>query len=84
MTSEDNNTGRDRAHLDAVHFDLGFGAEQMADILWRCDSLRAGKLYHRSLFASQEEAEDFATRLQNAEPDQMFTVEAIKASSVWN
>ena len=53
-------------------------------MLWRCDALRAGKLYNRTLFATREEAEAFAQRLQQVEPDQMFSVESIKASAVWN
>ncbi len=67
-----------------VQWNLGFGREQMSDVVWRCDALRAGRLYQRSLFATREEAEEFVTRMQQAEPDQMFNVEAIKASTVWN
>jgi hypothetical protein len=53
-------------------------------ILWQCDALRAGRLYQRSLFGTQEEAEAFAEKMREHEPDQMFNVEAIKASAVWN
>jgi hypothetical protein len=67
-----------------VQWDLGFGREHGGDILWRCDALRAGRLYQRSLFATREEAEQFVEKMQQAEPDQMFNVEAIKASTVWN
>jgi hypothetical protein len=56
----------------------------MSDVLWQCEALRAGKLYNRSLFGSREEAEAFAMRMREHEPDQMFNVEAIKASAVWN
>jgi hypothetical protein len=38
----------------------------------------------RSLFGTREEAEGFAERMRSSEPDQMFNVEAIKASAVWN
>lgn len=67
-----------------VHWDLGFGREHAGEILWRCDALRAGRLYQRSLFATREEAEEFVARMQQVEPDQVFNVEAIKASTVWN
>jgi hypothetical protein len=67
-----------------VQWSLGIGGEHMKEIMWRCDALRAGKLYQRSLFGTREEAEQFALRMQQVEPDQMFSVEAIKASSVWN
>lgn len=69
---------------EGVQWDLGFGREQTNDILWQCDALRAGRLYQRSLFATREEAEQFVERMQRAEPDQMFNLEAIKASAVWN
>jgi hypothetical protein len=78
----------DRAKRDGVwpqvQWNLGFGREHMGEILWRCDALRAGRLYQRSLFATRQEAEEFAERMQQAEPDQMFNVEEIKASTVWN
>ena len=88
MTSDGMNKGRedgrDQVHPGAVQWSLGFGGEHTGDILWRCDALRAGKLYSRTLFGTREEAEQFGQSLQQAEPDQMFNVEAIKASAVWN
>jgi hypothetical protein len=56
----------------------------VSDVVWQCDALLGGRLYHRSLFGSREEAEQFALRMRKAEPDQMFNVEAIKASQIWN
>jgi hypothetical protein len=56
----------------------------MSDVLWQCEALRAGQLYQRSLFATREEAESFAREMRAAEPDQMLSVAAIKASTVWN
>ncbi len=80
-----NGQGReDQARPDAMQWSLGFGREHVNDVLWRCDALRAGKLYSRTMFASREEAEQFAHKLQQVEPDQMFSVESIKASTVWN
>ena len=73
----------DRVWPDAVRWDLGLGGHG-GEMLWRCDALRAGRLYHRSMFGSREEAEQFAAKMREVEPDQMFNVEAIKASTVWN
>jgi len=83
MTNQGGSEKRDDVMPMSVKWDLGIGG-QHGDILWRCDALRAGKLYNRSLFATQEEAEDFAEKMREAEPDQMFSVEGIKAMSVWN
>jgi hypothetical protein len=67
-----------------VRWDLGDPSVRARETLWRCDALRAGRLYQRSVFASREEAEAFVAKMQRVEPDQMFNVEAIKASAVWN
>ncbi len=82
MTNEHEN--QDRARPDAIQWNLGFGGEHKNSIVWRCDALRAGRLYNRSLFGTREEAEQFAQNMRRVEPDQMFNVEAIKASTVWN
>jgi hypothetical protein len=61
-----------------------FGLGQTTEMVWRCDTMRAGRLYNRTHFDTREEAEEFARNMRMAEPDQMFNVEAIKASTVWN
>lgn len=68
----------------AVRWDLGVVSGHVSETLWQCDALRAGKLYQRSLFGTKEEAEAFALRMRESEVDLMFSVEAIKASAVWN
>ncbi len=75
---------QDQAWPGAVRWDLGDASTHAQEILWQCDALRAGRLYQRSLFGTREEAEAFVLKMQQAEPDQMFNVEAIKASTVWN
>lgn len=67
-----------------VDYRLGFGSAHGGETMWRCNVLRAGKVYSSSLFGSREEAEEFAKNLSNAEPDKMFNVESIRASAVWN
>jgi hypothetical protein len=56
----------------------------MTDTMWRCDQVRAGQLYNRMMFDTKEEAERFMRRMQQMEPDQVFSIEAIEASRVWN
>jgi hypothetical protein len=56
----------------------------MTETIWRCDQVRAGRLYNRTIFATREEAERFVRKMREVEPDQMFSVEAIEASQVWN
>ena len=56
----------------------------MTEMMWKCDQLRAGKLYNRMLFDTKEEAEQFMTRMQAMEPDQFLKVEPVEARLVWN
>ena len=74
----------DRAWPQAMQWSLGLGAEGKADLLWRCAGTSGGRVYNSGLFATEEEAQQFALQLQKSEPDQIFSVEAIKASAVWN
>ena len=76
--------GTDQAWPQAVSFNLGIGSAGAAEVLWRCDALRGGRVYTSGLFATEQEAQQFAQQLRSAEPDQTFSVERIKASQVWN
>ncbi len=56
----------------------------MTETMWKCDALRAGQLYNRMMFDTHAEAKSFADRMSQMEPDQVFSIEAIEASQVWN
>ncbi len=60
------------------------GGKVMADTMWRCDQVRAGQLYNRMMFDTKAEAERFVQRMQQMEPDQMFSIEPVEARQVWN
>ena len=75
---------QDQAWPGAVRWELGDASVHVQETLWQCDALRAGRLYQRSVFGTREEADSFVLRMRQAEPDQMFNVEAIKANTVWN
>lgn len=79
------NSGRNNAGFNGGVEWMGLPSlGHASDVMWLCDTMRAGRLYSRTLFDTREEAEDFARSMRQAEPDQMFNVEAIKASAVWN
>jgi hypothetical protein len=84
MGDETRGERQDRVWPGAVRWDLGDMRAHNSETVWQCDALRAGRLYNRSLFGTQEEAEAFAAKMRDHEPDQMFSVAAIKASAVWN
>ena len=56
----------------------------MTDTVWKCEQLRAGRVYASSVFSSKEEAERFVDKIKHAVPDQFFRIEPILASQVWN
>jgi hypothetical protein len=56
----------------------------MNETIWRCDQVRAGQLHNRMIFDTREEAEAFMRRMQQAEPDQFFSVEPVEAKQIWN
>lgn len=56
----------------------------MTETMWRCDQVRAGQLYNRMMFDTREEAENFMRKMQQMEPDQMFSIEAVEAKHIWN
>ena len=60
------------------------GGLAVNNTLWKCDQLRAGQLYNRLMFDTRAEAEQFASKMKQVEPDQMFSIEAIQASQIWN
>jgi hypothetical protein len=60
------------------------GGKAMTETIWKCDQIRAGQLYNRMMFDTRMEAEQFAQKMRQMEPDQMFAIEAIQASQVWN
>ena len=80
----DGQRGMDQTWEAVVRWDLGGASGLTGETVWQCDATRAGRLYQRSLFGTRAEAEAFAERMRESEPDQMFNVEAIKASAVWN
>lgn len=85
MTNDrDGGEQRDQTWPEMVSWGLGSASAHGRETLWQCDAVRAGRLYERRVFASREEAEAFVVWMRKREPDHMFNVEAIKASTVWN
>jgi hypothetical protein len=82
--TNDSGGRQDQAWPGAVRWELGDASVHGQETVWQCDALRAGRLYQRSVFGTREEAEAFVEKMRRVEPDQMFNVEAIKASTVWN
>jgi hypothetical protein len=56
----------------------------MTNTIWRCEQLRAGKVYNRVTFDTREEAEQFAAQMRKAEPDLFWRIEQVEARMVWN
>jgi hypothetical protein len=52
--------------------------------VWKCEQLRAGKVYNRMMFDTQEEAEQFVAQMRKVEPDLFWQMEPVEARMVWN
>ena len=70
--------------MENLELNRFLGGRIMTETMWKCDQVRAGRLYNRMMFDTKEEAVKFAQRMQQMEPDQMFSIEAIEARQVWN
>ena len=70
--------------LENLELNRYTGGKAMTETMWRCDQVRAGRLYNRMMFDTREEAEQFVQRMQQMEPDQVFSIEAVDAKQVWN
>ena len=76
--------GTDQAWPNAVSFKIGVGSAGAAEVLWRCEALRGGRVYTSGLFTTETEAQQFAQQLQRADPAHTFNVERLLARQVWN
>ncbi|HVJ09344.1 MAG TPA: hypothetical protein VM554_13265 [Acidisarcina sp.] len=56
----------------------------MTDTVWKCEQWRAGKVYNKVLFNTQEEAESFAAKMRHVEPDLLWNVEPVQVRQIWN
>ena len=56
----------------------------MSEMVWKCEQAWAGRLYNLVVFDTREQAEDFVSSVHEMEPDQIFSIEAIRAEQVWN
>ena len=56
----------------------------MTEMIWQCNQVRAGQLYNRLTFDTEQEALEFVQKMQQMEPDQMFSIEAVEARQIWN
>lgn len=90
------NASKDNARGDASNWSVelneqlelnripGGHTTMTTETMWRCDQLRAGRLYNRMMFDTREEAEQFMNRMRQMEPDQTISIEAVDARKVWN
>ena len=70
--------------LENLELNRLLGGKAMTETMWRCDQVRAGRLYNRMMFDTREEAERVVQRMQQMEPDQIFSIEPVEAKHVWN
>jgi hypothetical protein len=56
----------------------------MTDTMWKCEQLRAGRVYNKVMFNTRDEAEQFAAQMGKVEPDLFWNIEAVPVKAIWN
>ncbi len=56
----------------------------MTNLVWQCEQLRAGQVWNKMLFQTRGEAETFVQTMRRAQPDMLWTMEAVPANTIWN
>lgn len=56
----------------------------MSETLWKCEQFWAGRRFYELIFSSLEEAQEYVSSVLRTEPDQVFSIKAIKAEQLWN
>jgi hypothetical protein len=79
-----NPSGSGHLRAFSIASELSTEVSDMPNIVWKCEQAWAGKLYNRMVFNSRKEAENFVSTVQETEPDQIFSIEAIQAEQLWN
>jgi hypothetical protein len=60
------------------------GEIAMTDTMWKCEQLRAGRVYNKVMFNTKAEAEQFAAQMGKVEPDLFWNIEAVPVKAIWN
>jgi hypothetical protein len=71
-------------YWDAPEFSVEMEKRRMSQTLWKCEQLRAGRVYSKTLFDSREEAEQFVSKMSRVEPDIFWRLEPVEARLTWN
>ena len=50
--------------MENLELNRFLGGRIMTETMWKCDQVRAGRLYNRMMFDTKEEAVKFAQRMQ--------------------
>jgi hypothetical protein len=56
----------------------------MQETVWMAEQFRAGQILNKITFNTKEEAEQFARKMGQIEPDLFWRIEAIPVKLVWN
>jgi hypothetical protein len=52
--------------------------------IWKCEQWFGGMVREQDIFASEEQAREFARKLADMSPDLVFKIEPMPIQHVWN
>jgi len=53
-------------------------------LVWKCEQWFGGKIQERNVFHTEQQAREFARRLEGAAPDLVLKIEPMPIQHVWN
>jgi hypothetical protein len=56
----------------------------MNTVVWKCEQFIAGKLQEKNIFETEEQAREFARKLNGVAPDVVLRIEPMPIQHVWN
>ncbi len=54
------------------------------EMVWKCEQWFAGQMQEQKVFMSEEQARDFARKLNGVAPELVLKIEAMPIQNVWN
>jgi len=59
-------------------------SRSMNTVVWKCEQFIAGKLQEKNIFETEEQAREFARKLNGVAPDVVLRIEPMPIQHVWN
>ena len=63
---------------------MGRRKDMTQQLVWKCEQWFGGKIQEQNVFHTEQQAREFARRLEGAAPDLVLKIEPMPIQHVWN